>query len=236
MLEYGLYLSQVNILSLIGDPKGVMMTHRNLMSNIGSVQEFTIHAHIPISASDRHISYLPLAHMFERDVQMLLIMNGGQIGFSSGDVRLLVEDMQAIKPTIFATVPRLLNRMYDKVFAGVKGSTFKSIMLKWGLTSKENELKRGIIRNNSIWDKLVFKKVQDTLGGCVRLAVTGSAPVDTKVLNFARCAFGCPVFEGYGQTEGVAAMTFTIPGDFTAGIPISLVTVNSFVTIISFDF
>lgn len=82
------------------------------------------------------------------------------------------------------------------------------------LNSKESELRRGIIRRNSIWDKIVFRKVQEAFGGRLRLMVIGSAPLAGPVLTFTRCALGCLVVEGYGQTECVAAVTLTVQGDF----------------------
>ena len=76
-----------------------------------SVQESSF----TITNDDVHISYLPLAHMMERITHGMILMNGGRIGFYRGDVKLLIEDIQALKPTMFVSVPRLLNRVYDKV-------------------------------------------------------------------------------------------------------------------------
>ena len=72
-----------------------------------------------VSNDDIHISYLPLAHMMERIVQAMFLQGGGRIGFYRGDVKLLIEDIQALRPTAFVSVPRLLNRVYDKVGRGV---------------------------------------------------------------------------------------------------------------------
>ena len=76
---------------------------------------------------------------------------------------------------------------------------------------------RGIITKSTVWDRLVFKKIQDTLGGRVKLIVTGAAPISPPVLRFLRLAFGAAVCEGYGQTECSAAMTVTLIGDQTVG-------------------
>ncbi|KAJ8319659.1 hypothetical protein KUTeg_002790, partial [Tegillarca granosa] len=118
-------------------------------------------------------------------------MHGAQVGFSRGDVKLLLEDLQELKPTFFPTVPRLLNRMYDKVVAGVKGSAIKSALLDWAVKAKTNELKQLIVRKNSIWDKILFGRIQKSLGGQVKLVITGAAPLEPKVLEFCRAAFGC---------------------------------------------
>lgn len=200
-----------------GDPKGAKITHKNLISNLSSIALYAEKCHMGFSPADSHLSYLPLAHVFERGVQIMMFMHGCKVGFYSGDVKLLTDDMQALKPTIFPTVPRLLNRMYDKVTAGVKDSCLKSTLLKWALQAKEGNLQRRIITKNTIWDKLLFKKIQDTLGGRVRLVFTASAPLEPHVLNFTRCAFGCVVVEGYGQTESTAGIAFNIPGEYVSG-------------------
>lgn len=200
-----------------GDPKGAMLTHKSVIANLSAICFYAEKGGVKISSTDSSLSYLPLAHVFERALQVIFFMNGAKIGFSSGDVKLLTNDLQALKPTIFPTVPRLLNRMYDKIMAGAKGSALKYKLFQMALNAKEAELKRRIIRRDSIWDYLVFKKIQDLLGGNVRLVFTASAPLEQKVLNFTRCAFGCVVVEGYGQTENTAGITFNIPGETEAG-------------------
>ena len=76
---------------------------------------FPQESNFSLSNEDVHISYLPLAHMMERICQAMVFTNGGKIGFYRGDVKLLIEDIQALKPTMFVSMPRLLNRVYDKV-------------------------------------------------------------------------------------------------------------------------
>ncbi|CAH1794140.1 unnamed protein product [Owenia fusiformis] len=199
-----------------GNPKGVMLTHKNIISNVAAVYKI-VNEVDTISPSDVHISYLPLAHMFERAVESFMIMQGCHIGFFRGDVKLLLEDIKVLKPTFFPVVPRLLNRIYDKTLQAVSASKIKSILFNFAMSKKQAEVEKGIIRKDSIWDKLVFKKVQEGLGGRLRLAVTGSAPISEKVMMFCRCAFGCPILEGYGQTEGNAGLTVTLPADTTPG-------------------
>lgn len=111
-------------------------------------------------------------------------------------------------------VPRLLNRVYDKIQNEISSSPIKKMLFRMALNSKEAEIRRGVIRRNSLWDKLVFRKVQEAFGGRLRLMVVGSAPLAGNVLTFVRCALGCIVVEGYGQTECVAAVTLTIQGDY----------------------
>uniref|UniRef100_A0A673CGE3 Arachidonate--CoA ligase n=1 Tax=Sphaeramia orbicularis TaxID=375764 RepID=A0A673CGE3_9TELE len=170
----------------------------------------------PMRPSDVHISYLPLAHMFERVVQVCSLTHGARIGFFQGDIRLLMDDLAALKPTVFPVVPRLLNRMYDKIF-GQANTPLKRWVLGFAYRRKEAEMLKGIVRRDSIWDRLIFRKVQASLGGRVRLMITGAAPISPTVLSFLRAAMGCQFYEGYGQTECTAGCTMTLPGDWSAG-------------------
>ncbi|KAI9525142.1 Long-chain-fatty-acid--CoA ligase 1 [Dissostichus eleginoides] len=224
-----------------GNPKGAMLTHRNVVSNCSAfikttesnaqttsedvLLSFLPLAHMfervvevcaPFSHSDVHISFLPLAHMFERVVQGVMIVHGARIGFFQGDIRLLSDDLNTLKPTVFPVVPRLLNRMYDKIF-GQANTSLKRWLLGFAYRRKESEIKRGIVRRDSIWDRLIFGKVQASLGGRVRLMLTGAAPISPTVLTFLRAAIGCQLYEGYGQTECTAGCTLTMPGEYNAG-------------------
>uniref|UniRef100_A0A4W5JUX6 Long-chain-fatty-acid--CoA ligase n=1 Tax=Hucho hucho TaxID=62062 RepID=A0A4W5JUX6_9TELE len=198
-----------------GDPKGAMLTHRNVASNCSAFIK-VIEDHLKLDHHDAHISYLPLAHMFERVVQGVILVHGGRIGFFQGDIRLLMDDLTTLRPTVFPVVPRLLNRMFDKIY-GQANTSLKRWVLDFAFKRKEAELLSGIVRRDSIWDKLIFRKVQASLGGRVRLMITGAAPVSATVLTFLRAALGCQLYEGYGQTECTAGCTMTVPGDWTAG-------------------
>uniref|UniRef100_A0A663F4V5 Long-chain-fatty-acid--CoA ligase n=1 Tax=Aquila chrysaetos chrysaetos TaxID=223781 RepID=A0A663F4V5_AQUCH len=198
-----------------GNPKGAMLTHGNVVADFSGFLKVTESQWSP-TCEDVHISYLPLAHMFERMVQSVVYCHGGRIGFFQGDIRLLSDDMKALRPTIFPVVPRLLNRMYDKIFSQADTS-LKRWILEFAAKRKKAEVRNGIIRNDSLWDKLFFNKIQASLGGCVRMIVTGAAPASPTVLGFLRAALGCQVYEGYGQTECTAGCTFTTPGDWTSG-------------------
>ncbi|XP_045849761.1 long-chain-fatty-acid--CoA ligase 1 isoform X1 [Meles meles] len=171
---------------------------------------------LALNASDIHISFLPLAHMYEQLMQCVMLCHGAKIGFFQGDIRLLMDDLKALQPTIFPVVPRLLNRMFDRIF-GQANTTLKRWLLDFASKRKEAELRSGIIRNNSLWDRLIFHKIQSSLGGKVRLMITGAAPVSATVLTFLRAALGCQFYEGYGQTECTAGCCLTMPGDWTAG-------------------
>lgn len=83
------------------------------------------------------------------------------MGFYSGDIKELTNDLKALRPTVMPAVPRLLNRVYDKIHADISRSSFKRMLFNMALKSKEAEVKRGIIRKNTFWDRLVFRKVQE---------------------------------------------------------------------------
>ncbi|XP_019390233.1 PREDICTED: long-chain-fatty-acid--CoA ligase 1 isoform X2 [Crocodylus porosus] len=198
-----------------GNPKGAMITHENIVSNVSAFLKSTESA-FSLNESETHISYLPLAHMFERMVQCVILCHGGRIGFFQGDIRLLMDDLKTLQPTVFPVVPRLLNRMFDKIF-GQANTSLKRWILDFASKRKEAELRSGVVRNNSLWDKVIFRKIQASLGGKVRLMITGAAPVSASVLTFLRAALGCQFYEGYGQTECTAGCSLTVPGDWTAG-------------------
>uniref|UniRef100_A0A673IIR0 Long-chain-fatty-acid--CoA ligase n=1 Tax=Sinocyclocheilus rhinocerous TaxID=307959 RepID=A0A673IIR0_9TELE len=198
-----------------GSPKGAMLTHGNVVSNCSAFIKVTEGLLKP-SPQDVLISFLPLAHMFERVVEGVLLVHGARIGYFQGDIRLLMDDLKTLKPTIFPVVPRLLNRMFDKIF-GQANTPLKRWLLDFATSRKEAELKSGVVRKDSMWDKVIFSKVQASLGGRVRLMITGAAPVSPTVLTFLRAALGCQFYEGYGQTECTAGCTMSLPGDWTAG-------------------
>uniref|UniRef100_A0A667ZR71 Long-chain-fatty-acid--CoA ligase n=1 Tax=Myripristis murdjan TaxID=586833 RepID=A0A667ZR71_9TELE len=194
-----------------GNPKGVILTHGNIIANTAAFIRIT-----EPTTKDVLISFLPLAHMFERVVEGVILIHGARIGYFQGDIRLLMDDLKTLQPTIFPVVPRLLNRMFDKIF-GQANTPLKRWLLDFASRRKEAELRSGVVRKDSMWDKLIFRKVQASLGGRVRLMITGAAPVSPTVLTFLRSALGCQFYEGYGQTECTAGCSMSMPGDWTAG-------------------
>uniref|UniRef100_A0A8C6L564 Long-chain-fatty-acid--CoA ligase n=1 Tax=Nothobranchius furzeri TaxID=105023 RepID=A0A8C6L564_NOTFU len=195
-----------------GNPKGAMLTHGNIISNTAAFLQGMLNP----GRKDVLISFLPLAHMFERVVEGVILIHGARIGYFQGDIRLLMDDLKTLQPTVFPVVPRLLNRMFDKVFSQAN-TPLKRWLLDFAFRRKEAELKNGVMRKDSMWDKLIFKKVQVSLGGRVRLMITGAAPVSPTILTFLRAALGCQFYEGYGQTECTAGCTMSMPGDWSAG-------------------
>ncbi|KAI9103146.1 hypothetical protein DFS34DRAFT_607642 [Phlyctochytrium arcticum] len=197
-----------------GLPKGVMITHQNIVSG-GAGMLATIPEGYKLNSADRHLSYLPLSHMFERIVFHTLAYLGCEIGFFSGDIAKLFDDIDSFKPTLFPTVPRLLSRLYDKVNGTIAQSgIIKKTMFNLAYEVKKQTLRNGIITKTSFWDKLVFGKLQARIGGRVRMMLTGAAPISPDVIEFVRIVMGCQVLEGYGQTEAAAAGFVTKVGDY----------------------
>ena len=132
----------------------------------------------PILETDVHICYLPLAHIFEKIVFANIMLNGAAAGFFRGDTALLIEDIGVLKPTVFVSVPRLFNRIYDKIIQGAlnSGSAVKAALFTKALDAKIYHLKNGGHLTHTVWDALVFNKVKAVLGGRVRMMMSGVVP------------------------------------------------------------
>jgi len=197
-----------------GDPKAVMLTHQNLIS---SASGCSVHG-IQLQSTDIIISYLPLAHSFEKMVFFKCMLDGVAVGYYSGDPLKLLDDLKALRPTIFPSVPRLFNRIFDRIQDNVsKKSAVKQWMFNRALNSKLSYLESQAAYTHKMWDSLVFGQIQELVGGRVRLMMTGSAPISENVLNFLKVAFACPIIEGYGQTETSAAVSACALDDPRAG-------------------
>jgi long-chain acyl-CoA synthetase len=221
-----------------GMPKGAMLSHGNLVSGIlGAIAGDNAlkkkgQKGLLITSSDVHISFLPLAHVFEQYVIANLFCVGARAGFYGGNVKQLMDDITELRPTILVAVPRLLNRMRDKILARIQaqsgwvGNTCGTAcpppklgryLFRKGFASKRKNLHEKHMVEDGFWDSTVFSTVQQRLGSRVRLIITGSAPISSDVLDFLRVCFSCDVVEGYGQTECGAAMSVSYPRDTTTG-------------------
>jgi len=189
-----------------GNPKGVMITHANYCGTVAGLLAWA--KPLNLGSEEAHICYLPLAHVLEQSVFFVTLALGGKVGFYQGDIKLLTSDMQALQPTLFPTVPRLLNRIHDTVRSNVKDSRIKEFFFNLALSRKQAAVKNGVFQRDTIWDYIAFKKIHDLLGGRLKAIFSGSAPLDPEVMEFARAAMGAYVVEGYGQTEcsGVAVV------------------------------
>ncbi|NXG43786.1 ACSL1 ligase, partial [Psilopogon haemacephalus] len=195
-----------------GNPKGAMITHQNIVSNASAFVKSTEKTFMPC-CDDVLISFLPLAHMFERivEVSMFVVLKYWEACFSYKIAALIHLEGQ---PVLLKT--QLLILLMHSIF-GQADTSLKRWILDFASKRKEAELRSGIVRNNSFWDKVIFRKIQASLGGKVRLMITGAAPVSASVLTFLRAALGCQFYEGYGQTECTAGCSLSLPGDWTAG-------------------
>lgn len=187
-----------------GEPKGVKVTHKMMISTAEAVQ-------LRMGASrlgetDTYISYLPAPHSFEATLGACSIIYGMRCGFYSGDVlKLVSDDVPALQPTFFPVVPRLLNKIYAKITDGVSKATgCKGWLVNKAINTKLGNLQSTGSNAHGCYDKLVFKKMKATLGGNVRVMLTGSAPVSKEVLNYLKICFCCTLVEGYGMTETCA--------------------------------
>ncbi|KAJ4719470.1 Long-Chain Acyl-CoA Synthetase [Melia azedarach] len=195
-----------------GTPKGVVLTHGNLIS---SVAGFSIG--IKFNSSDIYISYLPLAHIYERTNQIVSVYSGVAIGFYQGDNMTLMDDLAVLKPTIFCSVPRLYNRIYAGITNAVKTSgTLRERIFAVAYNSKKQAIMNG--QNSSrMWDRLVFNKIREKLGGRVRFMGSGASPLSPDIMDFLKVCFGCQVIEGYGMTETSCVISCIDEGDNLSG-------------------
>jgi long-chain acyl-CoA synthetase len=178
-----------------------------------------------LSSTDVHFSYLPLAHIFERTMQVGLYHVGASVVFSSGNVKTLTEELKVAAPTIFIAVPRVLAKFQDGIMAKVsQADAMKQTVFKTAVDQKIANLASNTL-DHPQWDVMVFAKVKANLGlANVRFLLTGGASISPALKNFFRAILGVPVLEGYGQTECCAALSLTSELDHSTsghvGVPL----------------
>jgi long-chain acyl-CoA synthetase len=195
-----------------GTPKGAVLTHGNLISSIaGSLLS------IKLCSTDVYISYLPLAHIYERLITIGVTHSGAAMGFYQGDNMKLMDDIAVLRPTIFASVPRLYNKIYSGILSAVKMSgSLRESLFNIAFNAKKQAIFNGKVPS-SIWDKLVFNKIKAKLGGRVRMMVSGASPISAEVIDFLRVCFGGRVSEGYGMTETSCMICLCEEDDILSG-------------------
>ncbi|KAH9314265.1 hypothetical protein KI387_022892 [Taxus chinensis] len=195
-----------------GTPKGAVLSHGNLIASVaGSLLS------IKMTSMDIYISYLPLAHIYERAITIGMTYSGAAIGFYQGDHMTLMDDLAVLRPTIFASVPRLYNRIYSGILNSVRMSgSVKQRLFNVAFNAKKQAIMKGKVPS-SIWDKLVFNKIKAKLGGRVHMMVSGASPISPEVMDFLRVCFGGRISEGYGMTETSCMVTLTEEGDNLSG-------------------
>ena len=197
-----------------GNPKGVMLSQRNLMSVLETV---IIGGDIPVDEYGAHISFLPLAHIFERMVISGFMGVAGKVGFISGSVKTtLMDDIKYFGPTLLFTVPKVLQNIRNKVFENfdkLPGWQKRLAYLAYN-TKLENYKKYGIV-THAIYDFLVFRNIREMFGNRIRTVLCASAPLRKELADDFKVFLGVPVIEGLGMTEVAGSPFCTNYNDLT---------------------
>lgn len=176
-----------------GNPKAAMISHRAIVSRSAGPERNGM------DETDSYLSYLPMAHSMEQCIFAAACIKGFKIGYYSGDILKMLEDMAVLKPTMFASVPRLYNKLFDKFKAGISELTgVKGALINQAVASKLYYLEKSGSLTHTCYDALVFNKFKAILGGNVKVMVTGAAPLAPEVINFLKICFCAPLCEGYG--------------------------------------
>ena len=196
-------ISEDDLVSIIytsgttGKPKGVMLTHKNIVSDVLGCEDRVPHK----DSKNKALSFLPLCHVYERMIIYLFTTNGISIYFAESNEK-LSENLKEIKPQYMTVVPRMVEKVYDAIYKrGTEAGGLKSKIFLWSIKVAE-KYKIGDSKSlaHIIADKLVFSKWREGLGGNIITLVSGSAAL-SKRLNTMFHAAGIPILEGYGLTE-----------------------------------
>mmetsp|Transcript_33119 Transcript_33119/g.84069 ORF Transcript_33119/g.84069 Transcript_33119/m.84069 type:complete len:672 (-) Transcript_33119:449-2464(-) len=199
-----------------GDPKGVMLSHCAILHTIAGVKRFLAQHDFVVGPDDVYLSYLTMAHIFDRVVEEYMLHAGTSIGYWQGDIKRLGDDIASLRPTIFCGVPRVFERIHGGVNEAIaKAGGVKAALFRWAYARKLHYMNQGwrFDEASPISDLLVFNKVKARLGGRVRVILTGGAPIPEHVNEFLRVAMCAPVVQGYGLTETCAASFISDPYD-----------------------
>ncbi len=201
-----------------GIPKGVMLSHQNILSNV-----IASHPLVPVSYTDKALSFLPLCHIYERMLNYLYQYSGISIYYAE-NFDTIGDNLKEVKPAIFVAVPRVLEKIYSKIMAvGSQLTGIKKSLFDWSL---DLGAKYEHYHANGVWydmklfvaRKLVFSKWKAAVGGKLKVVVSGGAALQPKIARLFWAA-GIPVLEGYGLTETspVIAVNNLIPGNLCFG-------------------
>jgi len=195
-----------------GDPKGVMLTHGNITSNVVACV-----ALLSISDTDEALSFLPLSHIFERMVGHYTMLHRGVTISYATSPDVVAAEMGEVRPTIMAAVPRLYEKIYARVLdAASAGSPVKKHIFFWSKRNAETWLEYTLARRpvpsavalkKRVADRLVFSKLRERTGGRIRFFVSGGAPLNPDIAKFFHAA-SLPILEGYGLTETSPVISF----------------------------
>ena len=204
-----------------GFPKGVMLSHRNMLSNVHDAPQI-----LPLGADDVSLSFLPLSHGFERTTGLYTPLSvGGSIAYGGGTVSLL-RDLAEVRPTLLCCVPRVLELVYRRVLGERESAGFaKRQLLDWALALSKSVGTRRVEERAipplhqlqlQLIDRIVFQKLRHTLGGRIRFLVSGGAPLNAEIARFFY-GIGLTVYEGYGLTEAGPVISCNRPGQTRLG-------------------
>ncbi|CAG5080502.1 AMP-dependent synthetase/ligase [Parvicella tangerina] len=179
-----------------GLPKGVMLSHRNLVENVkGS------YPRLPVKDTSQGLSFLPLCHVYERMITYLYQYSGVSLYYAES-IETIKDNIVEIKPHVFTAVPRLLEKVYDGIVkGGTESGGLKAAIFKWALGLTETyEYGKHPSFQRKIAEKLVYSKIRAKLGGNIQAIASGGAALQPRLARFYH-AIGMPVYEGYGLTE-----------------------------------
>lgn len=194
-----------------GVPKGVMLSHQNILSNALACQNL-----VPFESSWNYLSFLPLNHVYERMFGTLILYLGISVYYAQA-VETVAENLTEIKPNIIVTVPRLLERVYDRLLSrGATLTGFKRKLYDWSLklaAQYEPEGANGAVyeMKRKIADKLIYSKWREALGGNLKFIVSGGAALQPRLSRAFTCA-SIYTFQGYGLTETSPVISTTFYG------------------------
>ncbi|KAK4505279.1 hypothetical protein PRZ48_003242 [Zasmidium cellare] len=201
-----------------GNPKGVILTHRNAVAAASS--SLTI---CKQSKNDIICSYLPLAHIFQRVTEHGALWAGSAIGYFHGNVLELVDDLKLIRPTAFTSVPRLFNRFGGAIKTQtIEAPGFKGSLSRYIVDTKTANLTKApadkATNRHLLYDRIWARKVSAALGlDRAQTIISGSAPLDPGLHQFLRIVFANNFYQGYGLTETYAIALAQLEGDYSAG-------------------
>jgi long-chain acyl-CoA synthetase len=195
-----------------GIPKGVMLSHANILSNAKANAPY-----LPIEPGGRALSFLPLCHIYERMCSSLFLLEGLSVWFAEG-LEKISDNLKEVNPHIFATVPRLLEKVYDKIILkGLQLKGVKRILFDWSIQLGHqfdfNKLNNPIYAwQLTLARKLIFSKWQEALGGNICAILSGGSALQPRLARIFWAA-GIPVVEGYGlsETSPVVAVNYFTP-------------------------
>jgi long-chain acyl-CoA synthetase len=190
-----------------GSPKGVMISQRNMISSLETIIRDT---GVILDEYGAHLSFLPLAHIFERIIISGYMISAARIGFISTNVKNLMEDMSILGPTIICLVPRVMQTIRTKIFENFNSLNIwqKELAYKAYYTKLENYHKYGTI-NHIIYDQIIFKKIRNMFGGKLKCLISASAPMQKELADDFKIFLSVPVVEGLGMTESTGAIFCT---------------------------